>query len=161
MIRRAGEEIQRNVVFFNGNNTIKLEYLTQGKTRAIKKWSHQIKVTGRHLHLMSFASICNERFLRHVNFSYSNGKSQHCRHKLPKYRANVVENAEQGNLGDSKRLWLFHDVTKSSKSETKCIKAVEITSNDESSVVCNWSTIGRCDNSQYEYCKVDCQGCEV
>ena len=93
--------------------------------------------TLKHLRFISITPTCNKRFLGHVNLCYSHGEGYNNRHELPNYCTNIFENGEQGDLDDANIFRLFHRVTKSSESETKGVKAVEITSDDKSSVVCN------------------------
>ena len=91
--------------------------------------------TPQHLRFVSITPTCNKRFLGHVNLCYSHGEGHNNRYELPKYCANVFENGEQGDLNGANLFRLFHHVTKSSESEAKGIEAVEITSDDKSSVV--------------------------
>ena len=86
---------------------------------------------------MSITPICNKRFLGHVNLCYSHGEGHDNRNELPNYCTNVFENGEQGDLDSANLFRLFHHVTKGSESKAKGIEAVEITSNDKSSVVRN------------------------
>ena len=86
---------------------------------------------------MSITPIRNKRFLGHVDLCDSHREGHNNCHELPNYCANVFENSEQGDLNGANLFRLFHHMTKSSDSQAKGIEAVEITSDDKSSVVRN------------------------
>ena len=129
--------------------------------RNIEKKVNSLFVNIKYLHFESVNPISNEWFLRYVNLCYSNGESRDCRQKLPKYCANVPHYAKQGNLNGSNVFRLLHHVTKSSKRKTQGVEAVEITSDDEGSVVGNWSRNDPDDDSQNQYCEVDYEADKV
>ena len=103
-----------------------------------------------HLHVISTPFICRKGFFGHVHFSDCDGESQNSCRELPNYYANVLQNAKQGNLDGANVFGLFHDVTKDSEGEAHGVKAIEIASNDKSSVVFHRSRHAKCDHSQYQ-----------
>ena len=110
---------------------------------------------------MSYTLICDKRSLGHVNLCNSDGECQDYRKKLPQYCAHISKYAKQGDLDGANIFWLLHHLAKSSKSKAQGVKAVEIASNSEGSVVCSWSVIEPCDNSQYQYNEVEYKAGEV
>ena len=71
----------------------------------------------------------------HVHFCDGDRKRQNSRNKLPEYRRYVAEDMKQSDLNGANLLDWFHHVTKGSKCKEHCIKAIEITSDNESSIV--------------------------
>ena len=110
---------------------------------------------------MSYILICDKRSLGHVNLCNSDGECQDYRKKLPQDCAHISKYAKQGDLDGANIFWLFHHLAKSSKSKAQGVKAVEIASNSEGSVVCSWSVIEPCDNSQNQYDEVEYKAGQV
>ena len=94
--------------------------------------------------------VRDEWSLCHVHLGNSDRKRQNDGNKLPEYRYQVSHDLKESDLNGANPLACLHHVTKGSKCKEHGIKAIQITRNNESSIVGDRFWQGPRDYSEYK-----------